>query len=327
MKAAPATAQPSECGSTTATSGTWSSITSTWANNRAGFQSGFSTGDPILARPFFDVQNNLQASELVAFPGVVSGSVDVATKDYFQSAGAAISYNLCSCNACCDPCDPYDGPGVGACGLPVLYGCRTDLLVGFRYYNLSDAVGIHENLITSVPDPTHPTATNNATFDIHDNFHARNDFYGSEVGLRTELYRGRWSLDILTKIAMGNTHQVVTIGGQTMVTAPDQTPQIYNAGTLALATNSGTFNRDSFTLIPQLGVEVGFQVNCHWRAYVGYDILYWGSVVQAGEQIDLNVDPRNIPPAQAGGLPFPAFPGRTSSFSAQGINVGTEFRF
>ena len=107
----------------------------------------------------------------------------------------------------------------------------------------------------------------------------------------------------------------------------NNSPVIPNAGVLALGTNSGTFTGDTFTMIPQLGLELGFQVNCHWRAYVGYDILYWGSVVRAGEQIDLNIDPRNIPPTQDPALPFPAFPGRTTSFWAQGVNVGTEFRF
>ena len=80
-------------------------------------------------------------------------------------------------------------------------------------------------------------------------------------------------------------------------------------------------------MIPQLGVELGYQVNCHWRAYVGYNVLFWGCVSRAADQIDLNLDPRNFPPSQEGGLPFPAFPGRTSCFWAQGVNMGTEFRF
>ncbi len=67
------------------------------------------------------------------------------------------------------------------CGPPLLNCCRADLLIGFRYYNLSDSVGIHENLTSTAPTY--------ATFDIQDDFSARNDFYGSELGLRTKLYR------------------------------------------------------------------------------------------------------------------------------------------
>ena len=39
------------------------------ANENYNYDSGFSTGDPILARPFFNVQTNAQASQLVAYPG------------------------------------------------------------------------------------------------------------------------------------------------------------------------------------------------------------------------------------------------------------------
>ena len=64
---------------------------------------------------------------------------------------------------------------------------------------------------------------------------------------------------------------------------------------------------------------------------MGYSLLYWGSVWRSGDQIDLQLDPRNIPSNPAfqpnSGLPFPQFPGQTTSFSAQGINVGLERRF
>ena len=144
-------------------------------------------------------------------------------------------------------------------------------------------------------------------------------------------------MDILTKIAMGNNHEVVNINGSTVTSANGQTTVFPHEGVFAVRSNEGVdaqgnvvpgvFTRDEFTLIPQLGLELGYQLNCNWRAYIGYDLLYWGSVVRGGDQIDLNLDPRNIPPAQAGALPFPQFPGRTSSFWAQGLNLGTEFRF
>ena len=162
---------------------------------------------------------------------------------------------------------------------------------------------------------------------IHDNFRARNDFYGSELGLRTQIYRGRWSMEILTKIAMGNNHQTITIDGTTAITPLGGSTTLYNAGILAGETNGGVFQRDQFTVIPQLGLELGYQVNCHLRAYIGYDILYWGAVARAADQIDLNVDPRNFPPITQTGLPYPQFPGKTDSFWAQGIHLGTEFRF
>ncbi|NLF10134.1 MAG: BBP7 family outer membrane beta-barrel protein [Pirellulaceae bacterium] len=167
----------------------------------------------------------------------------------------------------------------------------------------------------------------NWLFQIDDNFRARNDFHGSEIGLRNRIYRGRWSLEILTKIAIGNNHQVVFIDGQTIVTPVNQPTEVRDGGVFAVRSNEGTYTRDCFTMIPQLGVELGYQVNENWRAYIGYNLLYWGEVIHAAEQIDLNVDPRNIPVVQDPATPFPAFPGKTSSFWAQGFNLGLELRF
>lgn len=281
----------------------------------------YSTGNPILTRPLYDVYGGEfydfgQRSELVAYPDVVEGSVTVRAKDYFQSTGVALSYNLC----CCDSCDPCADPCADSC-LPLLFCCRTDLLIGYRHYRYSNSVAIRENL-RLLTDPHQ-----NWLFQVDDGFRARNDFHGSEFGLRSRIYRGRWSLEILTKIALGNTHQVMNIDGQTIVTPTSQPTQIRNGGVFAVRSNEGTYTRDTFTMIPQLGLELGYQVNSNWRAYVGYNLLYWGAVVHASEQIDLNIDPRNFPPVQNPALPFPAFPGKTSSFWAQGLNLGLEFRF
>ena len=278
---------------------------------RANGYSRTSTGDPILARPFFNLQTNQQSRQLVAYPGVVEGTVSVDAKEYFQSAGVSLSYNLCACDSCYDPCMEVSGP-------PLLYCCRTDLLAGYRYYGLSDSLVIHENLSQATPP---------AIFDIQDSFRADNAFHGAEIGLRTKIYRGRWSLQVLTKVALGNTHSTVTIDGQTIIASQGQASQTYNAGILAGYTNSGIFQRDSFTVIPQLGFELGYQWGRHWRTFVGYNVLYWGCISRAADQIDLNLDPRNFPPPQPGGLPFPAFPGDTSCFWAQGVNLGAEFRF
>jgi hypothetical protein len=289
----------------------------------------FSTGFPILARPYFDVQHNAQASELVAYPGTLQGTVAADARTYFQGAGVTFSRSLCSCNSCesCESCGSCDGGeqatcGAAACCPPLLFGCRTDLLIGFRYYNLADFVGVTEDLSVTAPGPSQ-----GATFAINDNFRTRNDFYGSEIGLRTQIYRGRWSFEVLTKIAMGNNHQTITINGQTAITPLGGATTVYDAGILAGGTNGGVFQRDQFTVVPQLGLEAGYQVNCHWRTYIGYDLLYWGSVVRAGDQIDLNLDPRNFPPITQTGLPFPQFPGKTDSFWAQGLHLGIERRF
>ena len=292
------------------------------ANN---YTSPYSTGNPIYARPYYDVENNHQSRELVAFTDVIEGQVSVDARDYFQSAGVTVSYNLCSCNSCGDSCDSCDDSCAGTCGPPLLYCCRTDLLVGYRYYNLNDSVTIREDLQDTQPGPTLGWRT-----EVHDYFRARNDFHGGEIGLRSKKYCGRWSVDILAKLAIGNNHRVVTIDGQTIVTPTDQPrPDPRPNGVFANRSNMGTYPSDAFTVIPQMNLELGYQVNCHWRAYVGYNILFWGCVSRAADQIDLNLDTRNLV-VGATGLPFPAKPdslNRSACFWAQGVNLGTEFRF
>lgn len=273
-----------------------------------------STGDPILARPLYNVQIGAEGSQVLAFPGRVEGGIQIEAKDHFQSAGALLGYQLLA--------NATDGRGVSAPDAGLLWGNRIDLLGGFRYYNLGDRLSIVDSRRITQAGPTQNTA-----FLIQDNFHTENDFYGAELGLRTRAYRGPWSFEILTKVALGNTRQTAGIDGQTVITPASGPSQPYNGGVLALGTNSGSYQRDDFTMIPQLGLELGYQVTRRLRTYVGYNLIYWGNVWRSGDQIDLNVDPRNIPPTTPGGLPFPAFPGSTSVFWAQGITTGAEFRF
>ena len=194
-------------------------------------------------------------AKIVAQTDVMEGTVSVNAKDYFQSAGVTLTRNLCSSSSCdpCDSCDPCKSLTSSACDVPYLRCCRTDLLVGFRYYNLSDRVVITENL-RDISD----TPANGTTFLIHDNFSARNDFYGSEVGLRTQLYRGRWSFEILTKIAMGNNHQTVTISGEEYKTVPGSPTVHYPTGIFATEkTNMGHLSARFLRHDPAVGPGSG----------------------------------------------------------------------
>jgi hypothetical protein len=281
-----------------------------------------SLGNPILARPFFNVETNAQDSQLKAYPDVVTGTVSVVGNTYFDSAGVDFRYNLC-CNSCCDPCQESCGDECGSCGScggcnPCSQNyCRTDLLFGYRYYTLGDNLAIGEDIFDTRTE---------SRFQITDIFNTRNEFHGAEIGLNTELRRGRWSLGLLAKMALGNNHQTARINGTTTITSGTQVAT-YEGGIYAVGSNSGLHERDELVVIPQLGAEMGYQVTCRLRAFVGYNLLYWATVMRAGDQIDLNLDPRQFPPVVAGALPYPAFPNRQTNFWAQGINIGAELRF
>lgn len=268
----------------------------------AGFDNGARSFTPILSRPFFNMQTVQQAAELVSFPDVVSGRVTADYHDWFDSAGVWGRFNVC-CNLDCDDCSPLLR--------------RVDLIAGYRYYGLNDSVVVREDLVSGPGSQVPGTS-----FLIEDAFRARNEFHGGEIGLITQCARGPWSLEVLTKMAIGNNHQTVVIAGQTV-----ENGAVSPVGILAGATNSGTFRRDEFTVIPQLGVDVGYEWNCHLRTFLGYNLLYWADVQRAGDQIDLRLDPRNFPPGTPGALPFPSFLGQASSFWAQGINFGLQLQY
>ncbi len=59
--------------------------------------------------------------------------------------------------------------------------------------------------------------------------------------------------------------------------------------------NIGGYSRDCFVVIPQFGVQLGYQFTCNLRGFVGYDFLYWAQVARAADQINLNVNGNNIP--------------------------------
>jgi hypothetical protein len=282
------------------------------------------TGSPLISRPFFDVNpaNGLPgpAAEIVSQPGETRGGITVEATDYFQSAGAWLRHPLCGggCESCCDPCDPCGGCCAPRC-------CRVDLVAGYRYCRLFDQVNIHENL-TGLPTATNP-AIRDVTFDVQDSFRANNEFHGGEVGLAVQTNRGRWSLGMSSKVAIGNNHQFVMIDGRTIVSRSGEVLPPQLGGLLAQSTNIGPHNRDDFVMIPNLSLDLSYQLNCHWRAHVGYDILYWACVTRAGDQIDLNVDSARIPSGdqRTPTLPFPAFAFQSSNFWAQGIKAGFEF--
>ncbi len=272
-----------------------------------------SMGDIVLLRPFNDLLSNRQSAYAVAGPTGLAGTVSVDAREYFQSAGALLTRNIlggaCCAGLCEDECDVALSP-------------RVDLLMGFRYYNLNDSVSIRQSTLA---------VDTNDLFQLDDSFRARNEFYGSEVGFRTRFQRCRWSLEFLTKVAVGNTHETVTINGASLYTPAQGASQPFDAGLLAVGSNSRTYQRDVFTMIPQLGVELGYEVSCHWRAFVGYNLLYWGAVRRAADQIDLNIDMRNVPLSNdydpTAAIGYPAYLDRSGAFWAQGVNVGTEFRF
>ncbi len=92
---------------------------------------------------------------------------------------------------------------------------------------------------------------------------------------------------------------------------------------------SATIAGSRFAVVPELGLNLGYQFTPVIRGFVGYNFIYWSDVVRPGQQIDLNVN-RTFQPGSAiprTGATVPGFPFTGTDFWAQGLTVGLEFRF
>src|SRR5262249_43914626 len=171
--------------------------------------------------------------------------------------------------------------GCGKCGPHV------DLLAGFRYAQLDEGLTVREDLnVLAAPAPI-----GGSTIELADEFGTHNRFYGGPIGARAAANTGRVFVNVVGKVALGGTEQTVGINGTTVITPAGGARSAQPGGLLALPTNSGRFERSEFTVVPEVGLNVGLQVTNHLRAYVGYNFLYWSSVARPGDQIDLGGNP------------------------------------
>jgi hypothetical protein len=177
-----------------------------------------------------------------------------------------------------------------------------EVLAGYQFSRLDDSIRI---------DSATALVLGNPTF-ISDSFRTQNEFHGASVGVLAKSYRGMFTIETLAKLAFGNMRQFVAVGG---LTNP--------GGWFAQPTNIGAYERNRAAFIPELNVNLIYDVSPQWRLITGYSFIYWSSVVLAGNQIDSTINP----PIQLPGATRPAFPFQRTDFWVQGVNLGAEFRW
>jgi hypothetical protein len=271
------------------------------------------TGTPILSRPFYNIVTGLESSEIVAFPVAVNGVlhrglIDIDGTTRFQGAGARGIINL-GCNSGC---------GVSwwnGCPLPT--AGRVDLVMGYRFLRLDDSLRIVER----------SSLTPGGQFDITDRFDTQNSFNGFDFGMVMKHQRGCWSVELLSKIALGNTRTEVDIAGSTVITPTGGAAERFQGGILAQRTNIGHYQADEFAVVPELGLTCGYQLNPCWKVTAGYTWMYWSRVARAGDQIDRDLNPDLIPEEvdpPADSHLRPGFHFVHDDFWAHGLRLGLE---
>jgi len=210
---------------------------------------------------------------------------------------------------------------------------RLDGIVGYRYMNIVEKLTITENFTgTGVlpPGSGFPVASGM----VFDSFRTENHFNGGQIGLVAHAQRGRWTLDGRAVVAFGNLSRTANISGGQSLILPNGTTMNAVGGLLALpGANIGRFNDNVFAVMPEAGLNIGYQVTSRTRVFVGYNLLYLGNALRPGDTIDTSVDPARVPnflttPANPiMGTPRPRPMARSSDFFIQGINFGLQFNW
>jgi hypothetical protein len=298
---------------------------------------------PIVGRPFIDATTGLNAVEDVSFPGIM-GTVTVDADSEFQSAGIRLRRNLCCVSGCATDCGDAVtcgssvcgpggcGSGVAAGGAPCLKffnrGTRhVDVTYGVRWAQLDEGINIREDLEVIAPSPTPDIGT---TFLVNDNFSTSNEFLGGEFGFLYDWQYKRWSLEMLTRLAIGRTQQRVAINGFTINTPPGGPSEVGVGGLLTQTSNIGDYERNELSVLPQIGFTGGYMLTDRLKLTAGYTFLYWSRVVRPGDQIDLEVNPELLPftTTPGDGIPArPQFTFRDTDFWAHGLNFGAEYQW
>src|SRR5262249_49903805 len=99
----------------------------------------------------------------------------------------------------------------------------------------------------------------------------------------------------------------------------------FNRGLLVQPSNTGTFRRDRFSIVPEFVFNAYYEFNDYVRFKIGYTFLYESIVARPGDQIDRVVNLQALQPVGQVGPNPPGFVFRDLAFFVQGLPVGVEF--
>jgi hypothetical protein len=325
-------------------------------NRRYGFEvSGFYTetkandtvyqsspaGTPVLARPFVDSLTRLGSTLVVSAPTLGAGSVDVNTTTSLYGIEANGIVNLYRTGPACRT------------------GVTVDFIYGARYLQLQENLNISSATNLGIPGTFQPILQTNpfgvltqvgvtfvpgsttlggvqvftpSTIEVRDQFKVTNQFYGGQVGLRTEWRMGGWcSLLFSGKLALGEMHETIEIFGGSGFNNP-VLGQVGTSvgGLLANSSNIGKYHHDEFAVMPEFNGSLGVNITRSLTGYVGYNFLYINKVARPGSQVNPIVNTAAVPfspnfgtnrPNPANGLFF------QEDYWIMGVNFGMSFRY
>lgn len=263
---------------------------------------------PVLARPFFNLNDFRQDVETIGFPGLSTGVFTLQSPSRLWGAEANIRQNLW-----CADCGWFD------------------FLAGFRYLDLDEGLMTSEVVfVNRNPPPAFRHFAGDTRVGV-DEINTENKFYGGQIGGVGEWRQGRLACQVRATVGFGETHETVAVSGAQLRITRTGEATVSPGNLLALPTNMGLTTRNQFAVVPEVGINFGWWLTDNVRVNLGYNFLYWSNVVRPGDQVDPVVDISQIPNFRSG-VPFTGFARPTvvpndTDIWAQGINAGLEFRW
>ena len=275
------------------------------------------TGALVIARPIINAVTGAENSELDSSPlAGIAGGVNISSSSQFQ--GWEINFAV----------NGQRQEGLNWSGL-----------IGFRALDLQESILIQDSFrdVTGFPGGAGltflgaPVMTGAPLTDL-DSFRVHNQFWGPQIGGRFEWTRDIWTLNVVGKVALGWSQELAVVSGSTTaVVNPGDARATTVGGVLTQASNTGRYFRNAFAVVPAAGLNLTCQLTPRISAHVGYDYLYWSNVLRPGDAIDRTVNRFAVPSDQNYGLGTgparPAFNFQSTSYWAQGISFGLEFKF
>jgi hypothetical protein len=316
------------------------------------------SGIPTLSRPFIDAVTGAQSAIVLSGPDFGAAQVVVGTTTQTWGIEPLGVWNLYRSEPGCR----------AACSIDFLAGYRylqikEELFINSRT-DLDNAIAFPTfttgpfGVITQLPATNLPVQTTfggttiggGASLIIRDQFRALNQFNGLTLGLRGEGRYGMITVSSYAKASIGNMHERVDILGSGSFNDPSgrsgTTAGVLGGfnlgvggglgssvgGVLANSGNIGTFTHDRFTVIPEVGGNLGIAVTRGLTAYMGVTALYFPDIVRPGDLVNPIVNSATIPfSPNFGTLPgTPRNAGvvlRETSHWLGGVNFGFKLRY
>ena len=277
-------------------------LTYLFTGSRAARASADGTLRPLtLGRPVFDAANGVESAFPVSLPGL-PGRFQAVSVNRMQGWEANVVANL------------YRSENAHLLAF-----------AGYRYFMVHE--GLRVNQLTSIPGGA--PGGGNMLVDLADQFDGHTRFHGGQLGFEASGDWNRLFAEVIGKVGLGRSFQVVKIGGQTNLIVPGG-GGAFPGGVLALPSNTGRYTNSAFAVLPEVQFNVGYRFRDRSRFFIGYNAIYLSEAVRPGDQIDRSIPTTTVPYLTNGrAVPHlrPAFTMNRTDFWVQGLVMGLEYKY